>query len=169
MTVLTIITVCCVVGGTFHYYGIFSLRGGFRFGDDRITRASSDLDAFDAIYVDADMIDLSIETGKKFYLHGEYTDTLKLEYEVKDHALHIKQKMPKRAWWGGMRNERCDMTLTVPEEAEMKNMEIKVSMGSISVEGITASACDALTNMGSFTFKNAALTSQRSTPVWAKL
>ena len=27
-----------------------------------------------------------------------------------------------------MRNERCDMTLTVPEEAEMKNMEIKVSM-----------------------------------------
>lgn len=153
MTVLTIITVCCVVGGTFHYYGIFSLRGGFRFGDDRITRASSDLDAFDAIYVDADMIDLSIETGKKFYLHGEYTDTLKLEYEVKDHALHIKQKMPKRAWWGGMRNERCDMTLTVPEEAEMKNMEIKVSMGSISVEGITASDCDALTNMGSFTFK----------------
>ncbi len=29
MTVLTIITVCCVVGGTFHYYGIFSLREVF--------------------------------------------------------------------------------------------------------------------------------------------
>lgn len=52
-----------------------------------------------------------------------------------------------------MRNERCDMTLTVPEEAVMKNMEIKVSMGNISVKGITASDCDALNSMGSCTFK----------------
>ena len=78
MTVLTIITVCCVVGGTFHYYGIFSLRGGFRFGDDRITRASSDLDAFDAIYVDAGMVCFSIWMGKKIFFHRGYNSKIKL-------------------------------------------------------------------------------------------
>ncbi|MDE6364616.1 MAG: DUF4097 domain-containing protein [Lachnospiraceae bacterium] len=153
MTILTIITVCCVVGGTFHYYGIFSFRGGFRFGGDRMTEASSDLDSFDAIYVDADLMDLTIETGKEFYLHSEYTDTIKMEYEVKDGKLHVKEKMPKKAWWGGMRNEQCRMTLTVPEGTAMESLEIKVAMGNISVEEITSSACDALTNMGSCTFK----------------
>ena len=87
MTILTIITVCCVVGGTFHYVGSFGFRGGFHFGEDSLTSASSDLDAFDAIYVDADMIDLSIESGNNFYLHSEYTDSIKFEYEVKDSAL----------------------------------------------------------------------------------
>ncbi len=153
MTILTIITVCCVVGGTFHYVGSFGFRGGFHFGEDSLTSASSDLDAFDAIYVDADMIDLSIESGNNFYLHSEYTDSIKFEYEVKDSALYIKQKTPKKAWWGGMRNQQCRMTLTVPEETAMKNMDLKVAMGNISVEGITSSDCDALTKMGSCTFK----------------
>ena len=45
------------------------------------------------------------------------------------------------------------MTLIVPEETAMKNMDLKVAMGNISVEGITSSDCDALTNMGSCTFK----------------
>lgn len=169
MTILTIITVCCVVGGTFHYVGSFGFRGGFHFGEDSLTSASSDLDAFDAIYVDADMIDLSIETGNNYYLHSEYTDSIKFEYEVKDSALYIKQKTPKKAWWGGMRNQQCRMTLTVPEETAMKNMDLKVAMGNISVEGITSSDCDALTNMGSCTFKNAVLTSPISVPIWAIL
>ena len=73
----------------------FGFRGGFHFGEDSLTSASSDLDAFDAIYVDADMIDLSIETGNNYYLHSEYTDSIKFEYEVKDSALYIKQKTPK--------------------------------------------------------------------------
>lgn len=153
MTILTIITVCCVVGGTFHYFGIFGFRGGFHFGEDRMTSANSDLDAFDAIYVDADMMDLSIETGNNFYLQSEYTDSLKLEYEVKNKTLHIKEKTPQKAWWGGMRNQQCRMTLTVPEGTAMKNMDIKVAMGNINAEGITSSDCDAMTNMGGCTFK----------------
>ena len=154
MTILTIITVCCVVGGTFHYFGIFGFRGGFHFGEDRMTSANSDLDAFDAIYVDADMMDLSIETGNNFYLQSEYTDSLKLEYEVKNKTLHIKEKMPQKTWWGGMRNQQCRMTLTVPEGTAMKNMDIKVAMGNINAEGITSSDCDAMTNMGDITIKD---------------
>lgn len=154
MTILTIITVCCVVGGTFHYCGIFNIRGGFRVGGDRMTSASSDLDAFESINVDADLMDLSIETGKNFYLHSEYTDSIKLEYEIKDKTLHIKEKMPQKGWWGGMRNQQCCMTLTVPEGTAIKNMDVRVAMGNISVEGMISSDCDALTNMGSCTFTN---------------
>lgn len=153
MTVLTIITVCCVVGGTFHYYGIFGFWDGFRFGADRMSNADSDLDAFDAIRVDADMMDLSIETGEHFHLSSQYTDTLKLEYEVKDGILNVKEKNPKRALWGGRRSEQCSMTLTVPEGTELNLMDIKIAMGNIGAEGITSKDCDALTNMGNCIFK----------------
>ncbi len=150
MTVLTIFTVCCVVGGTFHYYGIFGLREGFRLGEDRMTRANSDSE-FRAIRIDADMMELSIETGAQFYLSSQYSDTLKLEYEVKDGTLNIKERNPKKALWGGRRSEQCSVTLTVPEGTVMDFMDIKVAMGNIDIEGITSPDCDALTNMGSCT------------------
>ena len=153
MTGLTIITACCVVGGTFHYYGIFGFRDGFRFGAGRMASADSDLDAFDAIRVDADTMDLTIETGERFFLSSQYTDTLKLEYEVKDGTLSVKERTPKRALWGGLRSEQCSMTLTIPEGTELNFMDIKIAMGNISAEKITSKDCDALTNMGNCIFK----------------
>lgn len=153
MTVLTIITVCCVIGGTVHYYGIFGFRNGFQFGADRMMSADSDLDAFDAICVDADIMDLTVEAGERFSLSSRYTDTLKLEYEVKDGTLNVKVRAPKMALWGGMRNEQCSMTLTIPEGTELNLMNIEVAMGNISAEEITSKGCDTLTNMGNCTFK----------------
>ncbi|MDE7322573.1 MAG: DUF4097 domain-containing protein [Lachnospiraceae bacterium] len=152
MAVLTVITACCVVGGTFHYYGIFGFRNGFRFGEGRLTSADSDLEAFYAVNVDADMIDLSIESGEKFYLNGRYTDGLMFEYEVKDGILYIKQRLPKKALWGGMRSESCNVTLTVPEGKVMDFLDIRTAMGNIDVEGITSSDCEVQTSMGNCTF-----------------
>ena len=96
MAILTIITVCCVIGGTFYHAGIFQVKGGFRFGEDRMTSASAGLETFHAINVDADMMDLSIEEGDNFYLHGKYTDRLKFEYEVKDGFFFLRKEILER-------------------------------------------------------------------------
>jgi hypothetical protein len=153
MAILTIITACCVIGGTFYHIGIWGFKGGFHFGEDRMTSVSTDLEAFCAIDVDADMMDLSVEVEDHFYLNGRYTDRLKFEYEVKDGVLYIKERNPRKAFWGGARSENCNITLTVPKNVAMDSMEIKLAMGNVNVEGITSINCEALTNMGNCTFE----------------
>lgn len=157
MAVLTIITVCCVIGGTFYRTGIWGFKGGFHFGEDKMTNASTDLEAFRAIDVDADMMDLSVEVGDRFYLDGKYTDRLKFEYEVKDGVLYIEERNPRKAFLGGIRSENCNVTLTVPKDAAMDSMEIKLAMGNVNVDGIISMDCKALTNMGNCIFENCSL------------
>ncbi len=153
MAVLTIITICCVIGGTFYHTGIFGLRGGFRFGENRATSASSDLEAFRGINVDADMMNLSIESGNRFYLDGKYTDRLKFEYEVKDETLYVKQRSSRMDFWGRSMNEDCNVTLTVPQNTTIDFIEAKVAMGNINIENIASLDCEAMTNMGNCTLE----------------
>lgn len=154
MAILTVITVCCVIGGTFYHRGMFGLQDRFPFRDDKTIRVSTDLEAFCAINVDADMVDLSIKKGNHFYIDGKYTDRLKLEYEIKDKTLYVKQKTVRKAFWGGIRNESCNITLTVPENSVMDSLDIKLAMGNVKVDGITSRNCEAVTNMGGCTFEN---------------
>lgn len=153
MAVLTVITVCCVIGGTFYHAGIFGLQDRFHFRDDKTINVSTDLEAFCAIDVDADMMDLSIEKGDRFYIDGKYTDVLQFEYEVKDKTLYIKGKTVRKAFLRGNGNYKCNITLTVPENTTMDSMEIKLAMGNINVENITSIDCKALTNMGNCIFE----------------
>ncbi|HBV84848.1 MAG: DUF4097 family beta strand repeat-containing protein [Lachnospiraceae bacterium] len=153
MAILTIITVCCVIGGTLYHAGIFQVKGGFRFGEDRMTSASAGLETFHAINVDADMMDLSIEEGDNFYLHGKYTDRLKFEYEVKDGVLFLKERNPRKIFWGGVRGENCNITLTIPQNTVMDRIEIKLAMGNADLENIASIDCEVLNNMGNCTFE----------------
>ncbi len=153
MAILTIITICCVIGGTFYHTGIFEVNGGFRFGEDRMTSVSADLETFHAINVDADMMDLSIEEGDNFYLHGKYTDRLKFEYEVKDGVLFLKGRNPRKIFWGGVRGENCNITLTVPKNTVMDRIEIKLAMGNADLENIASIDCEVLNNMGNCIFE----------------
>lgn len=153
MAILTLITVCCVIGGTFYHAGMFDLKKGFRLGEDRMTSTSVDLETFHAINVDADMMSLSIEEGDRFYLHGKCTDRLKVEYEIKDGILFLKERNPRKAFWGGVRNESCNMTLTIPKNTEMDSVEIKLAMGNADLENIASIECEAQTNMGNCTLE----------------
>lgn len=102
--IITVITACCVIGGTF--YHIFRYEKGF-WGNGEITDMSLDLEAFDALSVDADLMDVTIAAGERFHLSCQHTDGLGITYEVKDGKLAIRQRAYRRRL--GVNNE-CVLT-----------------------------------------------------------
>ena len=145
--IITVITACCVFGVTF--YHIFRYEKGF-WGNGEITDMSLDLEAFDALSVDADLMDVTITAGERFHLSCQYTDGLGITYEVKDGKLAIRQRAYQRRL--GVNNE-CVLTLTIPEQTEMRVVDVHTALGNIQLEGISASECGLLCNMGSNTIK----------------
>ncbi|MDE7415127.1 MAG: DUF4097 domain-containing protein [Lachnospiraceae bacterium] len=145
ITIISIITVCCVIGGTF--YHIFRHGTGL-FGHGGTTSTSSDLEAFDVINVDADLMDVTITAGERFYLSCEYSSGMEPVYEIKNGTLTIKQRAYKK--WG-VNNAECSLSLTIP--TQMDSIDVHTALGNIYLEGISASECELLSNLGNCTLK----------------
>ncbi len=147
ITIITIITVCCVIGGTF--YHIFR-RGASLFGHGEMGQTSLELDAFHVVKVDANLMDVTVTVGDQFYLDSEYTDGLEPLYEVKNGTLTIKQRTYNR--WG-INNAECSLSLTVPAQEVVDLIDVHTALGNINLEGISASECELLSNLGNCTLK----------------
>lgn len=145
ITIITIITVCCVIGGTF--YHIFRHGTGF-FGHGGTGKTSLELEAFNVVKVDANLMDVTVTAGDQFYLDCEYTDGLEPLYEVKNGTLTIKQRA-YHTW--GVHNAECSLSLTIPEQ--MDSIDVHTALGNIRLEGISASECELLSNLGNCTLK----------------
>ncbi|MDE6622721.1 MAG: DUF4097 domain-containing protein [Lachnospiraceae bacterium] len=149
ITIITIITVCCVTGGTFFH--VFRHGMGL-FGHGGTTTADSDLEAFDTLNVDANLMDVTITAGEQFYLSCEYSEGLEPVYEVKNGTLTIKQRSYWNQKWG-VNNSQCSLTLTIPEQTAMNKIDVHTALGNIQLEGISASECELLSNLGNCTLK----------------
>lgn len=145
ITIITIITVCCVIGGTF--YHIFRHGTGL-FGHGGIENISLELEAFQAVKVDANLMHVTITAGEQYYLDCEYTDGLEPVYEVKNGTLTIKQRTYNK--WG-INNAECSLSLTIPKQ--MDSIDVHTALGDINLEGISATECELLSNLGNCTLK----------------
>lgn len=142
---ITIITVCCVAVGTFYHLGI---RGSFIWARNKVTDISAELEAFDKIDVDAELMDVTITEGERFYLSCEYTNGLEPVYEVRKGTLSIKQH-PYHSWRGN--NNQCRLNLTIPSGTAMNVIDVQTALGNARVEGITASKCELHSSLGNCT------------------
>ncbi|MDE6055341.1 MAG: DUF4097 domain-containing protein [Lachnospiraceae bacterium] len=140
IAIITIITVCCVVGGTF--YHIFAHGGR--------TTTGAGLEAFDVVNVDVDLMNVTITAGEEFYMSCEYSNGLEPLYEVINGTLTIKQRVYKK--WG-VNNAECSLTLTIPAQEVMDSIDVHTALGNITLEGISAAECELLSNLGNCTLK----------------
>jgi len=139
------ITVCCVIGGTF--YHVFRHGAGF-WGHGGMKNISLELEAFDVVKVDANLMDVTITTGEQCYLSCDYSDGLEPVYEIKNGTLTIKQRAYSK--WG-VNNAECNLSLTIP--AQMDSIDVHTALGNIELERISASECELLSNLGNCTLK----------------
>ena len=146
ITIITIITICCVIGGTF--YHVFRHGIGL-FGHGGTENISLEPEAFDMIKVDVNLMDVTILAGEQFYLNCEYSDGLEPVYEVKNKTLTIKQRAYSSKW--GVNNAHCSLSLTIP--TQMNSIDVHTALGNINLEGISASECSLLSNLGNCTLK----------------
>lgn len=145
IAMITIITVCCVTGGTFYRVGT---RGSRLWGKSKMTDISAELEAFDKIDVDAELMDVTITDGERFYLNCEHTNGLEPVYEVKNGTLSIRQQ-PYHSW--GIHDSHCTLTLTIPAGTAMDTIDVQTALGNARMEGITASNCELHSNLGNCT------------------
>lgn len=146
---ITIVTICCVVGGTF--YHIFRFGTGF-FGRGETKDMSVDLEAFHALNVDANWMDVTVTAGERFYLSCEYTDGLEPLYELRNGTLTIKQRTYRSYRWG-VNNMHCNLTLTIPDQAAMDKLDVHTALGNVRLEGISGAECEIQSNMGNCELK----------------
>lgn len=140
---ITIITVCCMAGGIFYHLGV---RGSRIWGRGKTTDTSTALEAFDKIDVDAELMDVTITEGERFYLSCAYSNGLEPVYEVKEGMLTIRQQ-PYRSW-GIHSTGHCSLTLTIPAGTALDAVEVQTALGNVYTEKIIASKCELQSNMG---------------------
>lgn len=150
MAVITIITICCVVGGTLFHMGGFVSEGRL-WGHHKETTGVV-LEAFNAVDLDADLMDISVKEGSEFYLSCEYTDGLEPIYEVKNGTLFIKQRKHRFNNWK-INSHMCRLSLTIPYKTAMDSVDISTAMGNIDMEGIISSKCEIQSNAGNCEIK----------------
>lgn len=151
---ITVVTVCCIIIGTAANImgaGIFD-KEAKRSGGMEISESTADeqaLEAFDSINIDAEVLDLRIETGDAYQVEFEYTKGLELACEVKNGTLYVKQTV-KRGWgWNffGGRNKAA-LHVTIPQGTAMETVSVGIDVGNIELTGIEAAKCGIDTDVG---------------------
>lgn len=174
LVAISIITIGCIIFGTIYNTRGFSLKKmrnffneGFHNGfswefsfdddDENINRnvikgyINDNLNEFESININANVMGITIKNGDSFKIESTYNrEYLKPEYEVKNGVLHITQNMPKNT--NG--NNNASTIITIPNRNAMRNIDTKVNVGEVQLNGIEVNNIEVKTNVGRVFIKN---------------
>jgi hypothetical protein len=152
LIIITVITVCCIIGGTtYHMLGWFSL-GWFSFlktSDSGSISFDNALSDFSEISIDCSVADLTIKSGSDYRLSFSGVSDLEPTASVKDGVLTIKQ--PNSTSLGIHNTNNCKMTLTVPDDCKLDSIDVSSDVGDILFDGLTASTVYISSDVGDIT------------------
>ena len=151
LLILTVATVGCVIFGTLWNVGL-----NFSFSHHNVSgnmvEKSGELEAFDSIVMDMDVMGIEIKNGSGYSIRYCCTDNLIPEYKVKNGVLYVTQEQKIH-----YNTNNADMTLTLPSGTDLKKIDIRVDVGDVTLSDLTADYCKAASDVGDFTAKNSTL------------
>lgn len=147
LLIITVVTIACVIIGVSAHIGGFNMFG-ISFGD--VISDESSLVAFDTINLDANVMELVLKPGEDYGISYSCTEGLVPTYEVKDQELIVKQE-EKKTFWG---NNKCSMTITIPENKELAHVYMDINVGDVTVENIDMDTLIVESNIGDLNIKN---------------
>lgn len=154
LLVLTICAVIAVVFGTlFHIIG-WGFRLGKNLGSDGkglgdMIEKEETLDSFKNINVDADLINLTIETGDGYSYKYRGPEKLFPRISVDGDKLLIKQRDKKiKNLKDAKVNEDLKLILTVPEGAKFKTGDVTVDLGNLDMKDISFDKLSIVADLG---------------------
>ena len=162
LIILYCVTVCCVIGGLVSHLVGFALRAGkvlnlgvFSQAGSAAERVSTELseDTFSSLELDIDAANVTIETGDAFSVNWEGDADREPKVERKSDTLKIKQS-------GGFHflpsfNGQDKLTVTIPETQELKNLQVDLDMGNLTVRQIRAKKAGLDLDMGNMNLTDA--------------
>ena len=156
---LVVITVGCIlwrVGSD--AFGWFYSGDETEQGTEVSLEGTQVLDAFSEIRVESDVMDVTIQKGTDYSLSYRTAGKNKPAYSVKDGVLSVTQKQQKKHWNLGMvSNKSAAMTITVPEDVALKDVDITSNVGDVDINGIVTERFECELDVGDMTAKNAEL------------
>jgi hypothetical protein len=105
------------------------------------------LDTFDKIYVDTNVIDVSIVSGDSYSYSLSTSKNLNTTVEVNDGTLRVSQTGYNSFFSFGF-NASCKVTIVVPDGVEISVIDITSDVGDINISGINATRATIDTNVG---------------------
>lgn len=140
LTVLSVITIACILIGSYRFCSNFSFRSFGWNWNDRPSRSvhteSQTLSSFHTIRADLDVAEITIEEGTDYSLYYEATKELIPQYELKDDVLtlrHQNQSLRDQLKHG---NNECTIIITVPIGTALTLLDLCSDVGNISLENV---------------------------------
>lgn len=147
MTILTIITVLCIIVGCgIHLYGWedgFLLTGGRGSGNKA---DDVDLSEFHSMKADLRVCNLTIEQGQRYGISYDCNEELEPEIDVRDGVLILSQK--KKKIWKMINNQNCNITVTVPADTQLERFLAETDVGDLDIRQMEIQYFDAQIDVG---------------------
>ena len=142
ISLLTVVTLICILIGTFRF---FSFRGG---NVGRRKGEEAGLEEFSTLTVSVSAADVIVEKGHSYQV--ELSEGRELSYVVKDGELIISETRK-----GLLHTERSGhAVITVPSGAELSSVTISTDYGNITLDGVGTETASLQTSAGNITIKD---------------
>lgn len=167
LTVLTIVTVICIIAGScYHIIGwgtnfIHSIpfisfnSDNYNDSEHGSSQKTEEVGEFQKLDIQTNVMDVTIGTGTTYSISYNCTNSLIPIYEVKDGTLTITQKGSHTWSWG---NNHCDMKITVPADAKLDQCKITSKVGDIDVSNLHAGTFTTNASVGDVDITDSELT-----------
>jgi DUF4097 and DUF4098 domain-containing protein YvlB len=149
LIILTLVTVICIIGGTcYHLVGwgvsfLSHLPFASFYSDSDDTESSGttistgtvSLPSFNTVKIDSKVMNLSIEKGDDYSIQCDADEKLNPKYEIKDNTLIVSQKQKIKVH-NFMKNPKCSVHITIPEDTTLELINIDGATGDISLSNL---------------------------------
>lgn len=149
LIIITLVTVICIIGGTcYHLVGwgvsfLSHLPFASFYSDSDDTESSGTtlstgtvlLPSFNTVKIDSKVMNLSIEKGDDYSIQCDTTEKLNPKYEIKDNTLIVSQKQKIKVH-NFMKNPKCSVHITIPEDTTLELINIDGATGDISLSNL---------------------------------
>lgn len=149
LIILTLVTVICIIGGTcYHLVGwgvsfLSHLPFASFYSDSDDTESSGTtlststvlLPSFNTVKIDSKVMNLSIEKGDDYSIQCDTTEKLNPKYEIKDNTLIVSQKQKIKVH-NFMKNPKCSVHITIPEDTALDLINVDGSVGDINLSNL---------------------------------
>lgn len=159
LTVLMIVTVCCMVfGALYHVAGVFDRGQSATEIDIATVDEPIDGEMVESIRADMDMGSLTVRTGDEFHVSYEGKEKYKPSVTVENGTLAIRQNVGGSISFGFNDNAGdSNLTIVLPKDAVLSNVEVELDFGALELDGVSVQNGTLRTDAGDLNVKNCVL------------
>ncbi len=162
LTIITLITVVCVIAGTISHAIGFAVKAGKIFGNELIQESEGDMTrnyegggAFQVLDVEVEVANVVLRRGDSYGVTFTGQKELEPEVEWENGELKVEQKggmkLTRSLGLAGGFHRKNELTITLPEGAKLSSLDLDMKYGNCRIEDITADDSEIVLKAGNIT------------------